>query len=69
MGVIQPFLDHILNIICNHDINLYAYIINLISILIQNHERQIETALDIIGEHDTDKNKFLTGIISKLFGC
>jgi hypothetical protein len=35
MNAIHPFLDHILNIICNHDLDLYSYIINWISYLIQ----------------------------------
>jgi septin family protein len=63
MSFIQPFLDHILNPICNHNLDLYFNIINWISFLIQKSGNKTEISLVIIGEQGTDKNKFF----SKLF--
>jgi putative DNA primase/helicase len=68
MNVIQPFLDHILNIICDHELDLYTYILNWITHLIQKPGSKTEKALVIIGEQGTGKSKFFTDIISKLFG-
>jgi hypothetical protein len=68
MDVIQPFLDHILDIICNHELDLYTYILNWIAFLIQRPGSKTGTALVIIGEQGTGKNKFFTDVISKLFG-
>jgi putative DNA primase/helicase len=68
MRVIQPFLDHILNIICDHDLDLYTYILNWIEFLIQKPGSKTETILVIIGEQGTGKNKFFSNVISKLVG-
>jgi hypothetical protein len=68
MNVIQPFLDHILKIICDHDLGLYTYILSWIAFLIQKPGSKTQTALVIIGEQRTGKNKFFTDLISKLFG-
>jgi hypothetical protein len=35
LSVIQPFNDHLLHIICTHNLDLYFYIINWISYLFQ----------------------------------
>jgi hypothetical protein len=67
-SVIQPFLDHFLNIICDHDLDLSSYIINWISFLIQKPGRKTETSLVIISEQGTGKNKFFTDVIYNLFG-
>jgi hypothetical protein len=68
LNAIRPFLDHILNLICVHYLDLYSYIINWISFFIQNGGSKIEIALILIGYQDTGKNKFLRDAISKLFG-
>jgi phage/plasmid-associated DNA primase len=68
INLIQPFLDHIFNIISDRNNDLYNYILNWISYLLQNHGSKTETEFIIIGEQDTDKNKFFTDVISKLFG-
>jgi hypothetical protein len=57
-----------LNIICDHNLDLYSYLISRISLLIQKSGRKTETTLVIIGEQGTGKNKFFTDAISKLFG-
>jgi hypothetical protein len=66
MSVIQPFFDRILNIICNHNIYFYFYIINWISFLIGKLGSKIETPLVIIDEQATGNNKFFAVIISEL---
>jgi hypothetical protein len=50
MNLIQPFLDHIQNIIWDSDLDLYSYIVDIISFRIQKHGSKTETALIIIGE-------------------
>jgi hypothetical protein len=66
--IIKPFLDHILNIISDRNNDLYNYILNWISYLLQNPGSKTETAFLIIGEQGIGKNKFFTDVISKLFG-
>jgi phage/plasmid-associated DNA primase len=66
--LIQPFLDHVYNIISDHNNELYNYILNWISYLLQNPGSKTETAFIIIGEQGTGNNKFFTDVISKLFG-
>jgi hypothetical protein len=59
MGIIRIFLNHILKIICNNNIDLYSYIINRILLLIQKLGSKTETTFVIIEEQDTDENQFL----------
>jgi hypothetical protein len=66
--IIKPFLDHVLNIISDSNNDLYNYIFNWISFLLQNPGSKTETAFIIIGEQGTGKNKFFTDVIAKLFG-
>jgi phage/plasmid-associated DNA primase len=66
--LIQPFLDHVYKIISDHNNELYNYILNWISYLLQNPGSKTEAAFLIIGEQSTGKNKFFTNVISKLFG-
>jgi hypothetical protein len=66
--VINPFLNHIFEVICDKNNELYIYVISWISYLIQNPGSKTETELMIIGEQGTVKNKFFTDVISKLFG-
>jgi hypothetical protein len=49
-------------------LDLYSCIINWISFLIQKPGSTTQTTLVIICEQGTDKNKFFTVVISKLFG-
>jgi phage/plasmid-associated DNA primase len=66
--LIQPFLDHVYNIISDRNNDLYNYILNWIYYLLQNPGSKTETAFLIIGEQGTGKNKFFIDVISKLFG-
>jgi phage/plasmid-associated DNA primase len=66
--IIKTFLDHVFNIISDHNNELYNYILNWLSFLLQNPVSKTETAFLIIGEQGTGKNKFFTDVISKLFG-
>jgi hypothetical protein len=45
MSLIQPFLDHILNIKCDHNLDFCSYIINWILFLIQNMEVKLRQYL------------------------
>jgi hypothetical protein len=60
----KPFLDHVWNIISDHNNDLYNYILNWISYLLQNPGSKTEIAFIIIGEQGTGKNKFFTDVIS-----
>jgi putative DNA primase/helicase len=62
------FLDHIYNILSDRNNELYNYILNWISYLLQNPGAKTETSFINIGEQGTGKNKFFTYVISKLFG-
>jgi hypothetical protein len=66
--LISLFIDHIFNIISDYNNDLYNYILNWISYLLQNPGSKTETAFIIIGEQGTGKNKYFTDVISKLFG-
>jgi hypothetical protein len=68
MNVIHRFLDHVFNIIEDHDLDLYSYIFKCIAFLIQKPGSKTETGSVIIGEQATVKNEFSTDSISKLFG-
>jgi hypothetical protein len=69
MSFIQPFLDYMLNFICDHGLDAYYYIINWISYLIQKYGSKTKRALVIDGIQGTSKNKFFADVISKLFRC
>jgi hypothetical protein len=66
--IIKPFLDHVFNFISDSNNELYDYILNWISYLLQNPGSKTETEFIIIGEQGTSKNKYFTDVISKLFG-
>jgi hypothetical protein len=55
---IKLFLDHVFNIICNSNNELYENILNSISYLLQNPGSKTETAFIIIGEQGTVKINF-----------
>jgi hypothetical protein len=61
--LIKPFLDYVCNIISDHNNDLYNYILNWISFLLQNPGSKTETALIIMGKQGTGKNKFFTDVI------
>lgn len=56
--LIQPFLDHLYQIICNQDSNLYQYIVSWISFLFQIPNAKLCTCLIIIGNQGCGKNTF-----------
>jgi hypothetical protein len=69
MNFIQPFLNHIVSILCDHNPDLFSYIINWISFLIQKFGSKTETALIIIGEQGTGKTKFLLTLSLSYLEC
>ena len=58
LKLIAPFLDHILDVICAGDEDLYDYINKWIASIIQIPNIKLETALVIIGTQGTGKNLF-----------
>ena len=67
LEIIKPFLDHVKNVICNKNTELYRYLIRWLAYIVQNPETKIGTALVITGEPGTGKNTF-TDTICKIFG-
>ena len=66
MEIIQPFLDHIREVIANKNEEVYKYILIWIASILQRPAFKTETALVILGHQGTGKNKFFTDIICKL---
>ncbi len=60
--VIQPFLDHIHDIIADGDENVYTYIIKWIASVLQTPNHKTEIALVLLGRQGTGKNVFTNAI-------
>ena len=58
ISVIQPFLNHTKEVICNGNEELYEYILNWYSYIIQNPGKKTEIALVLTGKQGTGKNVF-----------
>jgi hypothetical protein len=65
LEVISNFLTHILEVIANHNEELYEYILNWYASILQKPDFKCGTALVIVGEQGTGKNVF-TDILCKL---
>ena len=63
--LIQPFLNHIHDVIANNNDEIYNYIINWVASILQEPNFKTETALVILGNQGTGKNVF-TNVICKL---
>lgn len=57
-GKIKGFLDHIREVIANNNEEVYEYILNWFSFIMQNPNGKTETAIVITGEQGTGKNIF-----------
>ena len=66
IDLIKPFLDHVFNIITAGDQNLYEYVLNWISFMIQKPGEKIGTALLLISDQGTGKTVFFTDVLCKL---
>ena len=58
VSVIEPFLNHVKEVICNGNEELYEYILNWYSYIIQNPGKKTEIALVLTGKQGTGKNVF-----------
>ena len=63
--IISPFLTHVREIIANGNDELYNYMLNWISFILQNPAKKTKTVLVLTGEQGTGKNTF-TDIICDL---
>ena len=66
MEIIQPFLNHVREVIANGNEEVYKYILVWIASILRRPAFKTETALVILGHQGTGKNKFFTDIICKL---
>ena len=65
-NIIQPFLDHIHDVIANKNEEVYRYILVWIASILQKPNFKTGTALVILGNQGTGKNTFFTDVICKL---
>ena len=63
--VIEPFLNHVHDVIANNNEEIYKYILIWIASILQKPNFKTETALVILGNQGTGKNIF-TNVICKL---
>ena len=68
MEVINDFLNFVKEVIANNNDELYIYIINWITMLIQNENCRLETVLVLIGNKGTGKNVFCNVLLKLLKG-
>ena len=66
--IIQPFLDHVMNIICDNNKELYDYILSWFSYIVQKPAGKTGVAIVIIGEQGTGKNIPFTNVLCHLLG-
>lgn len=64
-NIIEPFLNHIHDVIANGNEDIYKYILVWIASILQKPNFKTETALVILGSQGTGKNVF-TNVICKL---
>ena len=57
MNVIQPFLDHVREVIANNNEQVYKYILVWIASVLQKPSFKTETALVILGHQGTGKSQ------------
>ena len=60
--IIDPFIKHIYEVICDNDKELFNYVISWISSLLQNPGKKLEVALAIIGGQGCGKTYFTNTI-------
>jgi hypothetical protein len=68
MKLIQPFLNHMKEIICDNNIELYDYIQKYYAKILQNPNCKLEVALVVLGEERTGKNVFTNVLCELLSG-
>ena len=65
--LINPFLNHVKEVICDNDERLDKYVNNWFAEILQKPDCKLQTALTLIGEQGTGKNVF-TDVLCKLLG-
>ena len=65
-SIIQPFLDHVHDVIANKNEEVYRYILVWIASILQKPNFKTGTALVILGKEGTGKNTFFTDVVCKL---
>ena len=64
--IIQPFLDHVLEVICDNNQEIYKYVLVWIASILQKPNFKTGIAIVILGNQGVGKNTFFTDIICKL---
>ena len=64
--IIQPFLDHVLEVICDNNQEIYKYVLVWIASILQEPNFKTGIAIVILGNQGVGKNTFFTDIICKL---
>lgn len=67
-NLIQPWLDHVKNVICDHDEEAFNYFLKWFSSILQTPDYKTGIAILIIGSQGTGKNDFFSNILAKLLG-
>ncbi|KAA6380598.1 MAG: hypothetical protein EZS28_023875 [Streblomastix strix] len=65
MGLIQPYLDHIKQVISSNDTTVYEYILKWFALIIQHPEQQTRVSMILRGGQGCGKNTF-TDVLSEL---
>ena len=68
MKLIQPWLDHVSNVISNHNKEIYEYLLNWISFIVQNPGEKTGVMPILISDQGAGKNEFFSNIICELLG-
>ena len=66
--ILQPFLEHVLNVICDGNEDCQVFLLQWLAYIVQNPGWKNISAVLILGKQGTGKNTF-TNILASIFGC